>query len=108
LRTARETTSNCPYCGHGLHERGTFSDDAPAEMKESMDTGSALARRDLSNRERQVVNLVKQAKANKEIAYELRLTEGTIKEYLFTIFKKVGVRNRTELALWAAVNPISN
>lgn len=55
----------------------------------------------LSFRERQVVRLVCQAKLNKEIAYELHLTEGTIKEYLNRIFRKVGASNRTELAVWA-------
>jgi DNA-binding NarL/FixJ family response regulator len=55
----------------------------------------------LSFRERQVVNLVCQAKLNKEIAYELHLAEGTIKEYLNRIFRKVGASNRTELAVWA-------
>jgi DNA-binding NarL/FixJ family response regulator len=55
----------------------------------------------LSFREKQVVHLVSQAKLNKEIAYELHLTEGTIKEYLNRIFRKVGTANRTELAVWA-------
>jgi DNA-binding NarL/FixJ family response regulator len=48
-----------------------------------------------------VVHLVSQAKLNKEIAYELHLTEGTIKEYLNRIFRKLGISNRTELAVWA-------
>jgi DNA-binding NarL/FixJ family response regulator len=55
----------------------------------------------LSFREMQVVHLVSQAKANKEIAFELHLSEGTIKEYLNRIFRKVGASNRTELAIWA-------
>jgi len=55
----------------------------------------------LSFRERQVVNLICKAKLNKEIAYELHLTEGTVKEYLNRIFRKVGATNRTELAVWA-------
>ena len=55
----------------------------------------------LSFRERQVVDLVSQAKLNKEIAFELHLTEGTIKEYLNRIFRKLGLTNRTELAVWA-------
>jgi len=55
----------------------------------------------LSFRERQVVKLVCQAKLNKEIAFELHLAEGTIKEYLNRIFRKVGASNRTELAIWA-------
>ncbi|HVO28751.1 MAG TPA: LuxR C-terminal-related transcriptional regulator [Candidatus Paceibacterota bacterium] len=57
----------------------------------------------LSPREIQIVRLIGQAKANKEIAYELRLTEGTIKEYLYHIFRKLGVTSRTELAL-AGIN----
>jgi DNA-binding NarL/FixJ family response regulator len=62
----------------------------------------------LTFREKQVVHLVCKAKLNKEIAYELHLTEGTIKEYLSRIFRKVGTSNRTELAVWALtqVQPI--
>lgn len=55
----------------------------------------------LTFRERQVVNLVSRGKLNKEIAYELHLSEGTIKEYLNRIFRKIGTTNRTELAIWA-------
>lgn len=55
----------------------------------------------LTFREKQVIQLVTQAKLNKEIAYELHLAEGTIKEYLNRIFQKVGTSNRTELAVWA-------
>lgn len=57
--------------------------------------------KELSFRERQVISLVSQGKANKEIAFELLLTEGTIKEYLNRIFRKVEVKNRTELAIWS-------
>jgi DNA-binding NarL/FixJ family response regulator len=47
------------------------------------------------------VYLVSEAKLNKEIAHALHLTEGTIKEYLNRIFRKLGISNRTELAVWA-------
>lgn len=53
----------------------------------------------LSSRESQIIVLIRQAKTNKQIAYELCLTEGTVKEYLNRIFKKLQVSNRTELAL---------
>ena len=58
----------------------------------------------LTAREKQVVALVRQAMANKEIAWQLHLSEGTVKEYLSVIYKKLGVQNRTELALWAMAN----
>lgn len=61
----------------------------------------------LSFREKQVVYLVSRAKLNKEIAHELHLTEGTIKEYLNRIFRKLGTSNRTELAVWALKHEIS-
>ena len=63
-----------------------------------------VVRRTLTFRERQIVNLICKAKLNKEIAFELHLTEGTIKEYLNRIFRKVEVKNRTELAIWAMRN----
>jgi len=53
----------------------------------------------LSFREKQIVALIQQAKSNKEIAFELCLTVGTVKEYIYHIFRKLGVANRTELAL---------
>jgi DNA-binding NarL/FixJ family response regulator len=59
--------------------------------------------RKLTFREKQIVDLVIQAKLNKEIAYELHLSEGTIKEYLHKVFRKLGVKSRTELAVWALV-----
>jgi DNA-binding NarL/FixJ family response regulator len=65
----------------------------------------------LSFREKQVVHLICKAKLNKEIAWELHLTEGTVKEYLNRIFRKVGCHNRTELAVWAITTsqqPISD
>ena len=62
------------------------------------------ANRSLSFREKQITQLVSQAKLNKEIAFELRLTEGTIKEYLNRIFRKLDVKNRTQLAIWAMQN----
>jgi len=57
--------------------------------------------RRLTLRQNQLVDLVIQGKLNKEIAYQLHLSEGTIKTYLSAIFEKIGVGNRTELAVWA-------
>ena len=50
---------------------------------------------ELSLRERQVVDLVCQAKLNKEIAWELRISEATVKTHLLHIFEKLGVADRT-------------
>lgn len=55
----------------------------------------------LTRREESVVRLVVQGMVNREIAQQLRLSEHTIKNYLFRIFDKLGVSNRVELALYA-------
>lgn len=55
----------------------------------------------LTRREESVVRLVVQGMVNREIADKLRLSEHTIKNYLFRIFDKLGVSNRVELALYA-------
>lgn len=44
--------------------------------------------------------LVVAGKLNKEIAWDLGLTEGTVKVYMSHLFKKLKIRNRTEFALW--------
>jgi len=55
----------------------------------------------LTPREEQVVALVAEGLANREVAMELRLSEHTIKKYLFRIFDKLGISTRVELVLYA-------
>jgi two-component system nitrate/nitrite response regulator NarP len=55
----------------------------------------------LSNRERAIVGLVAQGIRNRDVASELGITEGTVKVYLHRIYEKLGVTNRTELAIYA-------
>jgi DNA-binding NarL/FixJ family response regulator len=50
----------------------------------------------LTTREYKVLRLVAQGKRNKEIALNLRISENTVEQHLKTIYKKLGVRNRTE------------
>ena len=56
----------------------------------------------LTPRERELIELVRRGLRNRDIAAELRVTEGTVKVYLHAIFEKLGVDNRTELAMRAA------
>jgi DNA-binding NarL/FixJ family response regulator len=55
----------------------------------------------LTAREEQVVALVADGLSNRNVALELRLSENTIKKYLFRIFDKLGVSSRVELVLYA-------
>jgi two-component system nitrate/nitrite response regulator NarL len=55
----------------------------------------------LSDREKQVVQLVAQGYRNKEIGQKLFISELTVKNHLSNIFDKLGVSDRLELALYA-------
>jgi two-component system nitrate/nitrite response regulator NarP len=55
----------------------------------------------LAPRERQLIRYVRRGLRNREIATELGVTEGTVKVYLHAIFEKLGIKNRTELAIRA-------
>jgi DNA-binding NarL/FixJ family response regulator len=53
--------------------------------------------RSLTGRELEVVRLVNSGCSNKEIAYTLQLSEGTVKVHLNNIFRKLNVSTRFEL-----------
>jgi two-component system nitrate/nitrite response regulator NarL len=55
-----------------------------------------------SDREEQVLKLLGGGLTNKEIAFQLDLSEKTVKYYLTHILKKLHVRNRVEAALYAS------
>jgi DNA-binding NarL/FixJ family response regulator len=55
----------------------------------------------LTKREEGVVHLVAEGMTNRDISQELKLSEHTVRNYLFRIFNKVGASNRLELALYA-------
>jgi DNA-binding NarL/FixJ family response regulator len=55
----------------------------------------------LNEREREVLQLLANGLGNSEIAQTLFLSEGTIKNYVSTIFSKLGVTDRTQAAILA-------
>jgi DNA-binding NarL/FixJ family response regulator len=57
-----------------------------------------------SERELEILKLLGQGQNNREIAQTLHLTEGTVKNYITNIFCQLGVRDRTQAALWAKQN----
>jgi DNA-binding NarL/FixJ family response regulator len=58
----------------------------------------------LSDREREVVGLVADGLANKQIARHLGISERTVKAHLTSVFQRIGVTDRTRAALWAERN----
>lgn len=61
----------------------------------------------LNPREKRIARLVARGMRNRDIGQELNIGEGTVKVYLHAMYQKLGIENRTELAL-LAVNDSSN
>jgi DNA-binding NarL/FixJ family response regulator len=58
----------------------------------------------LTDREQEVLALVADGLANKNIARRLGITERTVKSHLTKVFLAIGVADRTQAALWAREN----
>ena len=57
--------------------------------------------RSLTEREREVLELVAEGLPNKLIAVRLEISEKTVKAHLTRVFERIGVTDRTQAALWA-------
>jgi DNA-binding NarL/FixJ family response regulator len=58
----------------------------------------------LTEREREVLSLLANGMANREIAVEMGITERTVKAHLSNVYQRIGVADRTQAALWARRN----
>ncbi len=61
----------------------------------------------LTKTEWNIIEQVEMGASNKEIAKTLNLSEGTVRNYLSAILNKLGLRDRTQLAIWAVQTGIS-
>ena len=57
--------------------------------------------RHLTKRQSEITTLVCIGLSNKEVSQRLNLAEGTVKVHLHQIYEKLGVQNRTALAMLA-------
>ena len=62
----------------------------------------------ITKTEWKVIEQVQYGASNKEIAKNLNLSEGTVRNYISTILDKLDLRDRTQLAIWAVQAGIVN
>jgi DNA-binding NarL/FixJ family response regulator len=83
----------------------------PRAARELLEARSSTARPappgiELTPREAEVLALVRQGLANKQIARRLGISERTVKAHLTSTFQRIGVVDRTQAALWAERNGV--
>jgi DNA-binding NarL/FixJ family response regulator len=82
--------------------------DAPLDPKAARELLSARRAPSpadaLSVREREVLSMVAEGLPNKLIARRLAISEKTVKAHLTSVFRTIGVTDRTQAALWAQRN----
>jgi DNA-binding NarL/FixJ family response regulator len=77
-----------------------FPDDPGGEMTMSAEAKDLLDKlRQLTPQQLKVLTRICEAKLNKQIAFELGITETTIKAHITLIFKKLGMHSRTQAVL---------
>jgi DNA-binding NarL/FixJ family response regulator len=73
-----------------------FSNGTPTQ---SPSLPSTLA--ELTPREKEVLRLIATGASNREIAQELYISEGTVKNHVTNILNRLNLRDRTQAAIWA-------
>ncbi|MEO1520479.1 MAG: response regulator transcription factor [Cyanobacteria bacterium J06633_2] len=98
---AREVAAAIRNLHQGYSQLGpTIAPKVFSQLKPEPDSVIDYSNR-FSQRELDILKLLGQGRSNREIAAELHLTEGTIKNHLTNIFCQLDVRDRTQAALWA-------
>ena len=104
LRTAWQTQTN--FTTRGMVSSGSISYRTPRRMATqqiSIDTAEGqapssdeLTVRPLTLREREILDLMRKGRKNREIASALCIAESTVHKHVQNIFEKLHARNRTE------------
>ncbi|MBR1822918.1 MAG: response regulator transcription factor [Ruminococcus sp.] len=82
--------------------QSVFGDMIVTKLPELMKPKSAYSfeAHGISEKEREIMEHVAAGKSNKEIAGELYLSEGTVRNYISTLLDKLSLRDRTQLAVY--------
>ena len=88
-----------PCAGRAVHLVSVF---AHARAIALIGIGSTIGqRRELTQRERQVIDLISDGLSNKEIAQGLCIATSTVKGHVHSILEKLALRTRLQIAAYA-------
>jgi DNA-binding NarL/FixJ family response regulator len=77
---------------------------APSPVSNEVPAQAIAAQFDLTEREVEVLQLIATGATNREIAEQLVVSEGTVKNHVSNILSRLGLRDRTQAAIFAREN----
>lgn len=85
-----------------MNGQSVFGDQIIGRLPELMQSKSVFEynKYDINERECEIITLVAEGRSNKEIASDMYLSEGTVRNYLSNILEKLELRDRTQLAIF--------
>ncbi|MBQ9957182.1 MAG: response regulator transcription factor [Ruminococcus sp.] len=86
-----------------MNGQSVFGDTVMGKLPQLMKNnkkGFDYEEHDINEKEKEIIELVAEGMSNKEIAQELYLSEGTVRNYLSLILEKLNLRDRTQLAVF--------
>jgi len=78
-----------------LFEQATFEAERRGQRRTAEEIGL------ITRREREVASLIAEGLSNAELADRLVLSEGTVGNHVANILRKLGLKSRTQIAVWA-------
>ena len=82
--------------------QNVFGNEIISRLPDLMSNADRFSREEtnLTDKEKEIIQLVAEGKSNRELAVELSLSEGTVRNYLSIILEKLQLRDRTQLAVY--------
>ncbi|MCF2948920.1 response regulator transcription factor [Paraglaciecola aquimarina] len=86
---------------HQIMQGQTWLPEGMQQQIDEQDTGIDLLKllSELTPKQQEVLKLVQNGMLNKQIAFDLNITEATVKAHISAILKKLGVNTRTQVVL---------
>ncbi|MCI8550848.1 MAG: response regulator transcription factor [Lachnospiraceae bacterium] len=98
----QDIASIAPALRAVMSGQSVFGNEVMARMPELMkqEAGADLSHYSMGEREKELIRLVAKGLSNREIADAMCLSEGTVRNYLSVVLEKLGLRDRTQLAVF--------
>ena len=98
----QDVASIAPALKAVMSGQSVFGNEVTTRLPELMkrEKGAGLSGYSMGEREKELVRLVAKGLSNREIADAMCLSEGTVRNYLSAVLEKLGLRDRTQLAVF--------